>query len=35
MSVAIGEYEQDLEFLFETYYVGRFGFGWPSTRLDE
>ncbi|MER8387072.1 hypothetical protein NKH14_16405 [Mesorhizobium sp. M1380] len=34
MDVAIGEYESDLQWLYETYYVGRFRFDWPSTRLD-
>lgn len=34
MDVAIGEYEADLQWLYETYYVGRFGFAWPSTHLD-
>ncbi|RUW76613.1 hypothetical protein [Mesorhizobium sp. M4B.F.Ca.ET.049.02.1.2] len=32
--VAIGEYESDLKWLYDTYYVGRFHFDWPSTRLD-
>lgn len=28
---AIGQWEDDLEHLYERYYVGRFGFDWPST----
>jgi hypothetical protein len=28
---AIHEWEQDLGFLYEKYYVGLFGFGWPAT----
>lgn len=30
---AIRQWEQDLEFLHDRYYVGRFGFGWPSTSV--
>ena len=32
MDNAISEWETDLRFLYEKFYVGRFGFGWPSTR---
>jgi hypothetical protein len=32
MDNAISEWETDLRFLYEQFYVGRFGFGWPSTR---
>lgn len=32
---AIRQWEQDLEFLYHRYYVGRFGFGWPSTSVYE
>jgi hypothetical protein len=32
---AIRQWEQDLEFLYQRYYVGRFGFGWPSTSIYE
>jgi len=28
---AIKHWEQDLEYLHDRYYVGRFGFGWPTT----
>jgi len=28
---AIRDWEQDLEYLYDRYYVGRFGFGWPTT----
>lgn len=28
---AIRHWEQDLEYLHDRYYVGRFGFGWPTT----
>ena len=30
--VAISEYEEDLQFLHDKYYVGRFSFAWPSTK---
>lgn len=30
---AIRHWEQDLEFLHDRYYVGRFGFGWPATAV--
>lgn len=30
---AIKHWEQDLEYLHDRYYVGRFGFGWPSTAV--
>lgn len=30
---AISDWEADLQFLYEEYYVGHFRFGWPSTRL--
>jgi hypothetical protein len=26
---AIGDWENDLQHLYHTYYVGRFGFAWP------
>lgn len=32
---AIRQWEQDLEFLYHRYYVGRFSFGWPSTSIYE
>lgn len=32
---AIRQWEQDLEFLHDTYYVGRFGFGWPTTSISD
>ncbi|TGQ16371.1 MULTISPECIES: hypothetical protein [unclassified Mesorhizobium] len=32
---AIRQWEQDLEFLYERYYVGRFGFGWPTTSIND
>ena len=28
---AIGEWEADLEFLYEEYYVGHFHFAWPAS----
>lgn len=28
---AIRQWEQDLDFLYHAYYLGRFGFGWPTT----
>jgi hypothetical protein len=31
LSRAIGEWEQDLTFLYERYYLGLFRFGWPDT----
>lgn len=31
---AIRQWEQDLEFLHDRYYVGKFGFGWPSTSVN-
>lgn len=33
MDVAIQDYESDLAWLYETYYVGRFRFDWPSTSI--
>jgi hypothetical protein len=30
---AIRHWEADLEFLHDKYYVGKFGFGWPSTAI--
>jgi len=30
---AIRQWEQDLDFLYHRYYVGRFGFGWPTTEI--
>lgn len=35
LDVAIKEWEADLRFLHDHYYVGRFDFPWPSTRLSE
>lgn len=32
---AIRQWEQDLEFLHDRYYVGRFGFGWPTTSIND
>lgn len=34
MSMAINEREADLEWLYKTYYVGRFRFIWPSTEVE-
>ena len=34
MQQAIDEWESDLEYLYETYYVGHFGFAWPITRVN-
>jgi hypothetical protein len=31
MDHAIYDWEHDLRFLYDKYYVGHFGFGWPST----
>lgn len=31
LGVAIDEWEADLEFLYEDFYVGKFHFGWPTT----
>lgn len=31
---AIRQWEQDLEFLHDRYYVGKFGFGWPLTSVN-
>lgn len=33
LSNAIGDWEDDLRFLYEKYYVGHFHFAWPSTEL--
>ncbi len=33
MQVAISDWEKDLDFLFEEYYVGEFMFGWPATAV--
>jgi len=33
MGDAIRSYEADLEFLYVEFYLGRFGFGWPSTQI--
>lgn len=33
MDDAIKHWESDLRFLFDTYYVGRFSFGWPDTSV--
>ena len=33
MELAVVEWEQDLEWLRVTYYVGRFRFEWPSTEV--
>lgn len=33
LSEAIADWERDLQFLYKAYYVGEFGFGWPSTDL--
>lgn len=30
-SVAIEHWEEDLQFLYEQFYVKRFGFSWPRT----
>jgi len=30
---AIRQWESDLEYLHDRYYVGRFGFGWPTTSI--
>lgn len=34
LQVAIREWEEDLEFLYWTYYVDRFRFGWPLTKVS-
>lgn len=34
LNEAIRQWEQDLLFLYERYYVGKFGFGWPITTSD-
>lgn len=31
MGIAICDWEDDLKYLFNQYYVAKFGFGWPST----
>lgn len=31
LAQAIADWEADLKYLYETYYVGRFGFAWPCT----
>lgn len=33
MDQAIADWEADLEYLYYEFYVGKFGFGWPSTSL--
>ena len=33
MMAAIADWEADLEYLFETYYRGRFRFGWPRVSV--
>lgn len=33
MDQAIADWESDLEYLYFEFYVGRFGFGWPSTHF--
>ncbi|MGE5563622.1 MAG: hypothetical protein ACM3ZV_10005 [Bacillota bacterium] len=33
LSVAIDDWEEDLSYLYETYYVRRFGFSWPRVEL--
>ena len=33
MDVAVRHYEQDLDFLYWEYYVEKFSFAWPSTRV--
>jgi len=35
LDVAIMEWEADLKFLHDRYYVGRFDFPWPSTKLSD
>lgn len=34
MQQAIAEWESDLGYIHETFYVGRFQFGWPSSLVD-
>lgn len=34
MQQAIDSWEGDLDYLFETYYVGHFRFAWPITRVN-
>lgn len=31
LDVAIADWEADLKYLYEAYYIGRFGFDWPGT----
>ena len=31
MESAIADWEDDLHYLYRQYYVGKFGFGWPTT----
>ncbi|WP_298814636.1 hypothetical protein [uncultured Sphingomonas sp.] len=33
MDQAIADWEEDLRYLHRTYYLGRFGFGWPSLTI--
>ncbi|MBY5363689.1 hypothetical protein HFO97_27855 [Rhizobium leguminosarum] len=35
LAEAIRHWEQDLKFLHDRYYVGKFNFGWPSTTVEE
>jgi hypothetical protein len=30
---AIRDWERDLRFLYEQYYIGKFAFGWPDSNL--
>lgn len=33
MESAIADWERDLSYLFDTYYIGKFGFAWPSLSI--
>lgn len=34
MSAAVKDWEADLEFLYQRYYIGKFTFAWPTTEID-
>ncbi len=34
MEVAVGQWESDLEYLYDEYYVGKFHFAWPTAHID-
>jgi hypothetical protein len=35
MTSAISDWEADLKYLYRQYYVGKFGFGWPSIETEQ